>query len=491
MTDPRGFLKLHRVAEPQRRPDERTGDYGEIFQLLPTVQLQEQAGRCMGCGIPFCHQGCPLGNLIPEWNDLVRQGRWREASDRLHATNNFPEFTGLICPAPCEPACVLEINDDPVMIKQIELGIVEHAFEQGWVVPELPDERTGRTVAVIGSGPAGLAVADQLNKAGHWVVCFERDEGLGGLIRFGVPDHKLEKWYIDRRVQLLEQAGVEFRCGVEIGTDITIEDLQAAHDAVVIAIGSRVQRDLEVVGRDLGGVHYAMDYLYQRNRWVAMSEGRPAPDPVEPITAAGKHVVVVGGGDTGADCISNAHREGAASVTQLDTYPAPSGTRPREITTWPDYPKRLPSNYALDEGGTRRFGALVTDLVGEDGHLTTVHGAQVTPPPNYRVIEGTGFAIPADLLLIAVGFLHPEHKLVSALDLETDRRGNIYAAGYATSREGVFAAGDARIGQSLIVTAIAEGRRCARAVDRYLGGSGIAALGVEGDRDGTFDAAGA
>jgi glutamate synthase (NADPH) small chain len=481
MTDPKGFLKLHRVSEPQRDPAERTKDYGEIFQVLKRDELQDQASRCMNCGIPFCHHGCPLGNLIPEWNDLVSQDRWREAIDRLHATNNFPEFTGLICPAPCEPACVLEINDDPVMIKQLELGIVERAFEEGWITPNPPPERTGRTVAVVGSGPAGMAVAAQLNRAGHSIVVFERDEGVGGLMRFGVPDHKLEKWYIDRRVGILEQEGIEFRCGVEVGSEVSCESLRRDYDAVVLTIGSRVQRDLDVPGRDLGGVCFAMDYLYQRNRYVASSEGRPALATGEdPITAAGKHVIVIGGGDTGADCISNAHRERAASVTQLDTYPAPHGSRPREITSWPEYPKRLPSNYALDEGGTRRFSTLVTHLEGDHGSVNRVCGCEVTPPPNYEIIPGSQFAQPADLVLIAVGFLHPDQDgVIGELDLARDARGNIKASTYSSSREGVFAAGDARIGQSLIVTAIAEGRRCARVVDRYLGGSGIEALGVE------------
>ncbi|MDP8943136.1 MAG: glutamate synthase subunit beta [Actinomycetota bacterium] len=480
MGDPRGFLKIHRVPAPERDPRERTRDYHEIFQTLPEDELREQGARCMDCGIPFCHQGCPLGNLIPEWNDLVRQGRWHEAIDRLHLTNNFPEFTGLICPAPCEPACVLEINDDPVMIKQIELGIIERAWDEGWVVAEPPEERTGKTVAVVGAGPAGMAVAAELNKRGHTVTVFERDEAVGGLMRFGVPDHKMEKWYIDRRVRLLEAEGVEFRCGVDVGPDVAAEDLLVEYDALVVCVGARVQRELEVPGRELDGVHLAMDYLYERNRWVAANgfdpaaaNGAGASAAAEGITARGKRVVVIGGGDTGADCISNAHREGAASVLQLDNYPKPPGTRPREIAGWPYSPKRLPSNYALDEGGERRFQTIVTRLEGEDGRVARVHAAQGDAQRN--PVPGTEFSEPADLVLIAIGFLYPaQHGLLRDLGLEKDERGWIAAPEFATSVDRVFAAGDARMGQSLIVNAIAEGRQCARAVDRFLTGRGTA-----------------
>ena len=479
MADPRGFLKLHRVNEPQRDPGERTRDYREIFLTLPEEELREQGARCMQCGIPFCHQGCPLGNLIPEWNDLVHQGRWRDAIERLHATNDFPEFTGLICPAPCEPACVLEINDDPVMIKQIELGIIERAWDEGWVVPEAPARRTARTVAVVGAGPAGMAVAAQLNKRGHMVTVYEKDEGVGGLMRFGVPDHKMEKWYIDRRVRLLEAEGVEFRCGVDVGPDVAVDELREGHDALVVCVGARVQRQLDVPGRELDGVHLAMDYLYERNRWVAEHglDRAPAANGAAPydggrITAHGKRVIVIGGGDTGADCISNAHREGAASVIQLDNYPAPPGTRPREIAGWPNFPKRLPSNYALDEGGERRFGVVVSRLEGRDGRVVGVQGTQVTAPPERRPIPGTEFSEPADLVLIAIGFLHPaQGGMLRDLGVEKDERGNVLAPEFATSVDGVFACGDARIGQSLIVNAIAEGRQCAVAVDRFLSGA--------------------
>jgi glutamate synthase (NADPH/NADH) small chain len=418
--------------------------------------------------VPFCHDGCPLGNLIPDWNDLVYRDRWREAIDQLHATNNFPEFTGLICPAPCESACVLAINDDPVMIKQIEYAIVHRAWEEGWIVPQPPAVRSGRRVAVVGSGPAGLAVAAELNKVGHSVVVFERDEGPGGLLRFGVPDAKLEKWMIDRRVQVLEAEGVELRYGVDVGVDVEVERLKAEFDAVVVAIGSRVPRELVVEGRELAGVHTAMDYLYQRNRFVA-----GAPEPEHLISAAGKHVVVVGGGDTGMDCVSSANREGAASVTMYDVYPeVPPGGRYADAP-WPEHPRRTTSTYALDEGGERFFGTEVTRIVGEDGRIAAVEGRRVqgTSSRNLVPVAGSEFTAPADLLLVAIGFTHPEHEgLVNALGTALDPRGNVKAgASFATSVPGVFACGDARRGQSLVVTAIAEGRRCARSIDRWLG----------------------
>ena len=475
MGDPKGFLQIHRVPMPERDPAERVHDHAEIYGVLEEPELRAQGARCMDCGVPFCHDGCPLGNLIPDWNDLVYRDRWREAIDQLHATNNFPEFTGLICPAPCESACVLAINDDPVMIKQIEYAIVHRAWEEGWIQPCPPAVRTGRRIAVVGSGPAGLAVAAELNKAGHSVVVFERDEGPGGLLRFGVPDAKLEKWMIDRRVKLLEAEGVEFRYGVDVGVDLEVAQLKAEFDAVVVAIGSRVPRGLAVAGSDLAGVHTAMDYLYQRNRWVARQEGHFAPEPELEISAAGKHVVVVGGGDTGMDCVSSANREGAASVTMYDVYPeVPQGGRYPDAP-WPEHPRRTTSTYALDEGGERFFGTEVTRIVGEDGSIVAVEGRRVqgTSSRNLVPVAGSEFTAPADLLLVAIGFTHPEHEgLVEALGTDLDPRGNVKAgASFATSVPGVFACGDARRGQSLVVTAIAEGRRCARAIDRWLGQS--------------------
>ena len=468
--NPRAFMEIHRVSDPERDPTERVGDYREIFGVLPAEELRKQGARCMDCGVPFCNSACPLGNLIPDWNDLVRLDDWRNACDQLHATNNFPEFTGLICPAPCESACVLAIDDDPVMIKQIEYAIVHRGFEEGWIVPHPPEQRTGRSVAVIGAGPAGLAAAAELNQVGHRVTVYERDEAPGGLMRFGVPDAKLEKWMIDRRVEILEGEGIEFVYGAHVGAGVDAEQLAAEHDAVVIAIGSRVERDFEAPGRELDGVHFAMDYLYQRNRWVARAGGgeAPEPEPGKEITAEGKHVVVIGGGDTGMDCISNANREGAVSATLLDVYPeVPSDGRYPD-TPWPLAPKRSFTTYALDEGGERRFGHQVIGLQGTDGRVTELVGRRVTGNSSRTLepVEGSEFTMPADLVLIAIGFVNPAHDdVVGALGIDTNSRGNLDAKAFATSREGVWAAGDARVGQSLIVTAIAEGRRCARAVD--------------------------
>jgi glutamate synthase (NADPH/NADH) small chain len=471
------FLKIHRVGFDKRDPRQRVADYRQYFELQPEEELRRQGARCMDCGIPFCHEGCPLGNLIPDWNDLVYRNKWREAIDQLHATNNFPEFTGRICPAPCESACVLAINDDPVTIEQIEMAIAERAFEEGWVVAEPPSRRTEKRVAVVGAGPAGLAAAAELNSCGHSVTVYERDEGPGGLMRFGVPDAKLEKWVIDRRVDVLEQEGIEFVYDIDVGRDITAEDLQAQYDAVVVAIGSRVSRDLDAPGRELRGVHFAMDYLYQRNRWVAKQEGRRYRDPAPgtEIIAAGKKVIVIGGGDTGMDCISNSHREGARNVIMLDVYAAlpDTGADPRH--PWPLPPKRTPSTYALEEGGKRRWGTEVTGFGGKDGVLSHVYARQVTGTSSRDLtpVPGSEFVLEADLALIAIGFEHPEHAgLVEQLGVDLDRRGNIRTQmTYRTSERRVYACGDARIGQSLIVTAIAEGRKCARIVNRDLGGS--------------------
>jgi glutamate synthase (NADPH/NADH) small chain len=453
----RGFLEFQRVAQPERAPGERIADYREFAGTLPIVGVQEQAARCMECGVPFCHHGCPLGNLIPDWNDLVYRGRWGEAIEQLHRTNNFPEFTGRLCPAPCEAACVLEINEgEAVTIKQVELAIVDRAWEEGWIVPQPPAAGTGRNVAVIGSGPAGLACAQQLARSGHAVTVFERDEAAGGLVRFGVPEFKIEKRIVERRVQQLVAEGVEFRFGVDVGVNADPEELKATYDAVVVATGSRVPRDLPITGRELDGVHFAMDYLVGRMR-----------DETE-ITAAGKHVVVIGGGDTGADCVGHAHREGAASVTQIELVGEPPAERPDDVTPWPRWPSKLRTSYALKEGGDRAFSISTTGLTGRDGRVAEIHWQQNTGVPPFEVVAGTEESRPAELVLLAMGFLGPETTVLERLGVERDARGNVSAPAYETSVEGVFAAGDARRGQSLIVWAIAEGRRCAAVVDRAL-----------------------
>jgi glutamate synthase (NADPH/NADH) small chain len=487
------FLKVERINQPERDPELRRHDYLEFVDTLPTGELQEQGARCMDCGVPFCHNGCPLGNLIPDWNDLVFHDRWRDAIDQLHATNNFPEFTGRLCPAPCEAACVLEIREgDAVTIKQIEVSIVNRAWEEGWIQATPPSHRTGRSVAVIGAGPSGMACAQQLNRAGHAVTVYERDEAGGGLVRFGVPDFKIEKWLVERRVRQLADEGVVFEFGCDVGVDLSASELRERHDAVVVATGSRVPRDLPVPGRELRGVHFAMDYLYQRNRWVAreLIPGNPqttspsgtngggplqtivpAPPESERITAAGKHVIVIGGGDTGADCVGNSHREGAASVTQIELLGEPPAHRPDDKTPWPRWPVKLRSSYALKEGGERDFAISTSALTGDEaGHVTQIHWVENSGEPPFDAIPDTETTRPADLVLLAMGFLSPEEGLLEQLGVERDDRGNVKAGAYASSVDGVFAAGDARRGQSLIVWAINEGRQCARMVDRYLAG---------------------
>jgi len=445
-----GFKKFARVETPERPPAERVSDHREFVRTLPLVELQEQGARCMECGVPFCHHGCPLGNLIPDWNDLVYRDRWREAIAELHRTNNFPEFTGRLCPAPCEAACVLEIDEgNAVTIKQIELAIVSRAWEEGWIVPQPPAARTGRTVAVVGSGPSGLAAAQQLNRRGHTVAVFERDEAGGGLLRFGVPDFKIEKHVVERRLEQLAAEGVDFRFGVDPGAD----DLDG-FDAVVLCVGARVPRDLGVPGRQLDGVHFAMEYLYGRNR--AIARDRPAA-----ITASGKHVIVIGGGDTGADCVASAHREHATSVTQIELLGEPPPRRSDELTPWPLWPVKLRTSYALKEGGERSFAISTTGLSG-DGRVEAIHWVRNTGSPPFEPIPGTDETRPADLVLLAMGFTGPEPRLFDELGAAPSREG------YATTRPGVFAAGDCRRGQSLVVWAIEEGRRCAEAVNAWL-----------------------
>ncbi len=503
-----GFLQIERHGIPYRDADERAHDYREFLLTRPTEELREQGARCMDCGVPFCHNGCPLGNLIPDWNDLVYRDRFKDAIAQLHATNNFPELTGRLCPAPCEAACVLEIREnDAVTIKQIELAIVDRAWDEGWIVPRPPRHETGQSVAVVGSGPAGMAAAQQLRRAGHSVTLFERDEAAGGLARFGVPDFKIEKRIVQRRVEQLVAEGVELRCGVEVGGDgvadpsvdgagpgrevVSVEELRGSFDAVVLATGSRVPRDLPVPGRELDGVHFAMDYLYQRNRWAAREFG-PAPDAgqpdeVMPISAAGKDVVVIGGGDTGADCVGNALREGARSIVQLELLPEPPPKRPDDRTPWPEWPLKYRMSYAMEEAlregvGEQDYSIVTTHFSADaEGRVAALHIAQAEPAPPFGPVAGTERELPAQLVLLAMGFLYPEPALLDGLGVEKDPRGNVKAVKpYTTSVEGVFAAGDARRGQSLIVWAINEGRQCARMVDRYLAGrrNGTAA-GVE------------
>ena len=475
-----GFLRIERAPTPERDPLERAHDYQEFLLTRPVDELRAQGARCMDCGVPFCHSGCPLGNLIPDWNDLVYRDRWQEAIRQLHATNNFPEFTGRLCPAPCEAACVLEIREgDAVTIKQIEQAIIDRAWAEGWVVPQPPALETGTSAAVIGSGPAGLAAAQQLRRAGHRVVLFERDEAAGGLVRFGVPDFKIDKHVVERRVAQLISEGVELRLGTEVGSDIGGEELRSSFDAVVIATGAREPRDLPVPGRELGGVHFAMEYLYVRNRFVAAEHGPapslPQPQPqARPLTAAGKHVEVLGGGDTGADCVGNALREGAASITQLELLPEPPPRRPDDQTPWPTWPNKMRLSYAMKEAegagrGERDFSVVTTHFSGGDGSVATLHLANAEAAPPFNPVPGTERELPAELVLLAMGFLGPERAgALEQLGVSLSDRGNVAAKTFATSVEGVFAAGDARYGQSLIVRAIDEGRKCARVADRYL-----------------------
>lgn len=469
MADPQGFL-THRHRElPTRRPvPVRLMDWSEVYDVQPVDQLQRQASRCMDCGIPFCHNGCPLGNLIPEWNDLSWKGRWDEAIERLHATNNFPEFTGRLCPAPCETSCVLGINQEPVTIKQVEVTIVERAFEARQIQPRPPERLSGKTVAVVGSGPAGLAAAQQLTRAGHTVAVFERADRPGGLLRYGIPEFKMEKSVLDRRIAQMEAEGTRFRCGVDVGSALTGDQLRQRYDAVVLAIGATVPRDLSVPGRELAGIHQAMDYLPQGNR-VALGESVEGQ-----IHAGGKDVVVIGGGDTGADCIGTAHRQGARSVTSLEIMPRPGDTRPAG-QPWPTYPMLYRVASAHEEGGERVYSVSTKAALGDDsGAVRALQVCEVElVGGRFQEVPGSERELPAQLVLLAMGFLGPQGSgLVEQLGVELDERSNVRRdRAYMSSVPGVFVAGDAGRGQSLIVWAIAEGRAAAQGVDAWLMGS--------------------
>src|SRR5436305_986774 len=466
MADPKGFLSTSRETPVRRPVDLRLLDWREVYEPFPSSRLERQAGRCMDCGIPFCHNGCPLGNLIPEWNDLVWRHDWRDAADRLHATNNFPEFTGRLCPAPCEAACVLGINSDPVTIKQVEVEIIDRAFASGWVAPMPPAVRTGRTAAVIGSGPAGLAAAQQLTRAGHAVTVYERDDAPGGLLRYGIPEFKLEKRHLDRRLDQMRAEGTEFRCGVDAGTGVSAETLRSSFDAIVLAGGARVPRDLPLPGRALAVIHQAMEYLPLSNRAVAADPAAPA-DPA--ICARGRHVVIIGGGDTGADCLGTAHRQGVASVDQLEILPQPPAVRPGH-QPWPTYPMIYRVSSAHEEGGQRTYAVTTLEFLGDDAGR--VRALRLADAQGFDPVPGSERELRADLVLLAMGFTGAERPgLLAGLGVDFDPRGNVARDGsYATSVPGVFVAGDMGRGQSLIVWAIAEGRSAAAAVGRYLGG---------------------
>ena len=474
---PTGFLEIERKDRPYEKVEARLKHWREFILPLPPAEVSKQGARCMDCGIPFCHNGCPVNNLIPDWNELVRRDRWQDALEVLHSTNNFPEFTGRICPAPCEASCTLNIDDNPVTIKSIECSIVDRGWDEGWIAPLVPAKKTGKRVAVVGSGPAGLACAQQLARAGHAVTLFEKADRIGGLLRYGIPDFKMEKRLIDRRMRQMEAEGVEFRTGVEVGATLSIKSLLEGYDAVALTGGAEWPRDLEVPGRELSGIHFAMDFLTQQNKRVAGDdEARAAPKGT--LSAKGKHVVVIGGGDTGSDCVGTSNRQGAASVSQLEVMPQPP-ERENKALTWPDWPLKMRTSSSHEEGVGRDFAVLTKRAVGKDGKIQALECARIDWVKGadgrmaMQEVEGSGFELKADLVLLAMGFLGPRRPgMVEQSGVALDPRGNILAnvQDYKTSVPRLFAAGDMRRGQSLVVWAIREGRQCARSIDESLMG---------------------
>jgi len=460
-----GFKEYTREVPVRRAIDERVNDYFEVYQPFSDEKVRAQAARCMDCGIPFCHTGCPVNNIIPDWNDLAYRDSWQEAIRVLHSTNNFPEFTGRICPAPCEAACVLGINEPPVTIKVIEKTIVDRAWNEGWIKPEPPETRTEKRVAIVGSGPAGLAAAQQLNRAGHWVTVFEKADRIGGLLRYGIPDFKMEKSVLDRRLEQMAEEGVRFQTKAHVGGDIPASDLSQEFDAILLAGGAENPRDLKVPGRDLKGIHFAMEFLPQQNKKNA---GDDVPGQ---ILATGKHVVIIGGGDTGADCLGTSHRQKAKSVTQFEIMPMPPLER-ASSTPWPLWPLQLRNESSHEEGGLRDWAVATSSFTGENGAVKKLHAVRVGSPPKFEPMAGTDFTLDAELVLLAMGFTGPvKHGMIEQFGLELDSRGNVATkANYMSSVPGIFAAGDMRRGQSLVVWAIAEGRNAAKAVDEYLMG---------------------
>jgi glutamate synthase (NADPH) small chain len=488
MGKPTGFLEFAREAPEKKSVEERLKNYCEFIVRFPEEKLNNQAARCMDCGVPFCHSGCPLGNVIPEFNDAIYKKDYKEAYEILTSTNNFPEFTGRICPAPCESACVLGIHQPPVTIEEIEKHIIETAFEKGFVQPKKINARTNKKIAIIGSGPSGLAAAAQLNYAGHWVTVFERDEKPGGLLRYGIPDFKLEKWIVDRRIDIMKEEGITFKCHSHVGINVNINDILRQYDAIVLACGSTKPRDLPIPGRELNGVHFAMDFLKQNNKRVSGKDFLAHADIEsnilkEEVTATGKNVIVIGGGDTGSDCVGTSNRHGAASVTQFELLPKPPESR-TESMPWPTYPMLLKTTTSHEEGAQRFWSVTTKEFIGDDnGNLKAIKIADLewtkptsTQPATFKEIAGSERIVPCELALLAMGFVHPRHEgMLEQLGLEFDNRGNVKASenDYKTSFHKIFAAGDVRRGQSLVVWAISEGRECARKVDEFLMGSSL------------------